>query len=124
MKRNLLILLLAFVFSCKKEDQTGDGQMPIIKLTAPKNNEAFSAGVPVTINATITDNIIIRELHLEIINTATGAFLSHEHFSPNAGNYELSKTFVAQANATYRIKVEAEDGHRNKAKAEVVVTSN
>lgn len=124
MKRNLLILLLlASLVSCKKEDQTGDGQMPIIRLTAPTNNQAFSPGETITISATITDNVIVREVHLEIINTTTGTFLAHEHFSPNAASYELSKTFVAQANATYKIKVEAEDGHRNNARSEVSISS-
>ncbi|HUC80239.1 MAG TPA: Ig-like domain-containing protein [Flavisolibacter sp.] len=124
MKRNLLILLLlASLVSCKKEDQTGDGQMPIIRLTAPTNNQAFSPGETITISATITDNVIIREVHLEIINTATGTFLAHEHFSPKSASYELSKTFVGQANATYKIKVEAEDGQRNNARSEVSISS-
>jgi hypothetical protein len=66
---------------------------------------------------------MIKQVHLEIINTATGAFLAHEHFSPNAATYTLAKTFTAQTNASYKIKVEAEDGSRNSARAEVVVVS-
>lgn len=124
MKRNLVILTLLALFGCKKEDEPGDSQLPVILLTAPTNNQSFSAGQNITITANITDNLKVRELHLEIINTATGAFLTHEHYAPNAASYALSKTFVAQANSTYKIKVEAEDESSNKAKAEVTVISN
>jgi hypothetical protein len=126
MKRNLLALLLSFLFltGCKKDEETGDSQMPAIKLMAPINNQAFASGQTIHITATISDNSVIREVHLEIINTTTGVFLTHEHYTPNAGSYELSKTFVAQANSSYKIKVEAEDGSRNNAKSEVSVISN
>ena len=124
MKRNLLILTLLVLFSCKKEDEIGDSQLPVIMLTTPTNNQSFTAGQNITITGTITDNLKIREFHLEIINTTTGAFLTHEHYAPDAPTYTLSKTFVAQANSTYKIKVEAEDTNGNKAKAEVTVISN
>lgn len=124
MKRNLLILTVAILAGCKKEEKNGDSQMPIIMLTAPTNNQSFTAGQNINITATISDNAVIREVHLEITNTTTGAFLTHEHYAPNAASYTLSKTFVGQANSTYKIKVQAEDGSNNAAKSEVTVISN
>lgn len=123
MKHYLLIALLALLVACKKDNAKGDSQMPVIMLTAPTNNQSFSAGQQVNISASISDNSMIKQVHLEIINTATGAFLAHEHFSPDASTYTLTKTFTAQTNASYKIKVEAEDGSRNGARAEVVVVS-
>jgi hypothetical protein len=125
MKKSLLFICLVCLFSCKKENSgDGDSQMPVIMMTAPTHNQAFSAGQTITINGSISDNIKVVQLHLEIINTTTGAFLTHEHFAPNAASYALSKTFVAQANSTYKIKVEAEDANGNNARSEVTVLSN
>lgn len=124
MKQNLLILVLVFLASCKKGEETSDNMVPVIEFASPTNNQTFSAGQTIAISATITDNTLVKDLHLEIINTTTGAFLTHEHYAANASSYTLSKTFVAQANATYKIKVQAEDDSRNIAKGEVTVISN
>jgi hypothetical protein len=125
MKSNLLILMVVFLFSCKKENCIdGDSQMPVIKMTTPTNTQSFTAGQPIPISASITDNQKIREIHLEIINTTTGAFITHEHFSPGKAEFLLSKTFTAQATSAYKIKIEAEDMHANKARTEATITSN
>ena len=125
MKKNLLYLLLLFLFSCKKEnDEAGDSQMPVILLTAPPNAQTFSAGQTVTVSASVSDNQKIREIHLEIINTTTGAFITHEHYKPGTASFVVNRTFTAQAASAYKIKVEAEDMFENKTKAEVSISSN
>ena len=125
MKKNLLYLCLIFLFSCKKENGgDGDSQLPIILLSTPTNAQQFDAGESIRITSTITDNQRIKEAHLEITNTRTGAFLTHEHFAPDGQSFQIDKSFTAQAASSYKIKVEAEDLHGNKAKAEVNITTN
>ena len=125
MKKNLLFLSLLFLFSCKKDnEETGDSQMPVILLTAPSNSQVFSAGETVRITSQISDNQKIRQIHLEIFNTTTGAYLTHEHYTPDEARFFINKTFTAQASSSYRIKVEAEDMKNNKAKAEINISSN
>jgi hypothetical protein len=125
MKRNLLFCGLLIFFSCKKESQQqGDSQSPVILLTAPANSQAFNTGQTVTISGSISDNQRIREVHLEIINTTTGAFLTHEHYSPECATFAINKTFTAQASSAYKIKVESEDENGNKGKSEISITSN
>ena len=123
--RYLTTLFLLVLFSCKKDDAApADSQVPVILLTTPSNAQVFSPGQAVTIKANISDNQKIREVHLEIINTTTGAFITHEHFTPVNNEYMLNRTFTAQASAAYRIKIEAEDLQQNKAKAEITISAN
>lgn len=125
MRKNLLIIFLLALVSCKKEDLAqSDSQSPIIMMTAPSNNQSFAAGQTITITAAISDNNRIKETHLEIINTTTGTFLLHEHHSPDGTNFQINKAFTAQAASAYRIKIEAEDLAGNKAKSEVNIFSN
>ena len=124
MKKNLLYLLLLLLTACKKDDVIEDGQAPVVLLTTPSNNQTFAAGESINITADITDNQKITEVHLEIINNATGAFITHEHFVPDAPSYKLTRSFAAQANSAYKIRVVAEDASSNSAKAEVSVISN
>ena len=123
--RYLAALLMLFLFSCKKDDAApADSQVPVILLTTPSNAQTFASGQTVTIKANISDNQRIREVHLEIINTTTGAFITHEHYAPENGDFLLNRTFTAQASAAYKIKIEAEDMQQNKAKAEINISAN
>lgn len=99
-------------------------QLPVISITSPTNNQVFSAGQTVNINATITDNEKLEEVHLEITNTTTGTFLTHEHYAPDAASYTLSRILTTQAATTYKIKVEAHDANENIAKTEVMIMVN
>lgn len=101
-----------------------DTQLPVISITSPTNNQVFSAGQTVNINATITDNEKLEEVHLEITNTTTGTFLTHEHYAPDAASYTLSRILTTQAATTYKIKVEAHDANENIAKTEVMIMVN
>jgi hypothetical protein len=125
MKYNLLPLLLLLFVGCKKDvGPLADTELPTITITSPTANQVFTGGQTISINGVITDNTKLREIHLEITNTTTGAFLTHEHYAPDAAIYTLTKTFTAQASSTYKIKVEAEDPEGNKAETEITVTAN
>jgi hypothetical protein len=125
MKYNLLPLLLLLFVGCKKDvGAPADTELPTITITSPMANQVFTGGQTISINGVITDNTKLREIHLEITNTTTGAFLTHEHYAPDAAIFTLTKTFTAQASSTYKIKVEAEDPEGNKAETEITVTAN
>ncbi|MDB5208989.1 MAG: hypothetical protein JWR72_4064 [Flavisolibacter sp.] len=124
---NYYFLLAALVFlgSCKKDSgEAKDTELPKILLTSPMGNQVFSGGQTISIEGTITDNKMLREIHLEITNTTTGTFLTHEHFAPNGSNYSLSKTFTLQAATTYKIKVHAEDESDNEAELILNISAN
>lgn len=125
MKRNLfsagLLLLMA---GCTKDKGNTDTTVPIITVTSPTNNQVFSGGQTVNITAAISDDSNIEEVHLEITNTTTGAFITHEHFVPGASTYALARTFTVQAGSAYRIKIEADDAHGNKTEAQVTISAN
>ena len=113
------------LFGCTKEHAGEvDTQTPIILMSSPNESQVFAAGDLITISGTITDNNRVGEIHLEILNTKTGAFLTHEHYTAEGASFTLLKTFTAQANAVYRIKVEANDLKGNKAQAQVNISSN
>ena len=125
MKKNLLILFLLFLFSCKKDNGgETDNQLPLIKITAPTNNQAFATGQAITITATATDNKKLAVVHLEITNITTGAFITHEHYAANGSSYNLASTFVAQTASTYKIEVGAEDQAGNAGEAEITIKTN
>jgi len=125
MKNNLFYLPLILLLSCQKDKEvTGDSEMPVVTITAPVNTQTFSAGQMVTVTAMVTDNRKIREVHLEIINTTTGAFIMHEHYTPGTTSYQVNRTFTAQASSAYKIKVEAGDMAKNEAKTEITISVN
>lgn len=125
MKNKLFYLPLILLLSCKKDNEAAsDSEMPVITITTPVNAQTFSPGQTITVTAAITDNEKIREIHLEIINTTTGAFVMHEHYTPGTASYQVNRTFTAQAASAYKIKVEAEDMAKNGAKTEVTINVN
>lgn len=126
MKKVLFLPLAACLLfaACKKEKAATDTEAPVISLTTPTNNQPVTVAQALPITANVTDNEKISEMHLEIINNTTGAFITHEHYAPEAASYTLSRTFTPPSAATYRIKVEAEDAEGNQAQVTVLVSAN
>lgn len=125
MKRNILLLpLLLLLFAgCKREHgEAEDKEPPVVKITSPANGQTFSTGESIAITADVTDASQLEELHLEIINTTTGTFITHEHYVPNGMTYKLQSSFTPAAAAAYKIKVEADDAKGNDGKAEISIT--
>lgn len=116
------LLLLA---ACKKDHgEAADAEAPVIKMTSPSANQAFTAGQNLVVNGRITDNTRIEEVHLELTNKTTGVLLTHEHFVPDSAGYTLARTFMLSPAATYKIKVEAEDTKGNSSEVEITVSAN
>jgi hypothetical protein len=124
-KKNFYVLAVLVILSCKKDNgDPDDSELPVISVTSPTNGQVFASGQSVIISGFVTDNTKVRTVHLEIINSTTGAFIAHDHFSPEGGTFTINRTFSVQASTGYKIKVEAEDRARNISRAEVNITSN
>ena len=124
MRKYIFIIAILIFCGCKKENcEEADAQMPIIKMSSPTNNQTVASGNTIIIDGSITDNNKIESVHLEIINTSTGAFITHEHYAPDGASYLLNKSFVAQSAASYKIKVEALDRKGNKAQTQINISS-
>jgi hypothetical protein len=125
MRNFILLTTLFLLFGCKKENAgEADTELPVVVINSPSNNQVFSVGEQVTIKATITDNKKLEEIHMELTNTTTGTFITHEHYAPDGVSYMLNKTFTAQLSGTYRIKVEAHDLKGNIAQSFVNISAN
>ncbi|HYC28173.1 MAG TPA: DUF4625 domain-containing protein, partial [Chitinophagaceae bacterium] len=108
--------------ACKKDK--GDNQEPMIDVTSPLGNQQINGGQTVSVNATITDNDELHEVHLTVINTTTQAEVVHFHNHVDVQTYNLNETFVAAAGVTYEIKVEADDHSGNHAEVEFTIHAN
>lgn len=123
MKRLLILALsIACLASCKKDK--GDNEEPTINVTSPLGNQQITGGQTVSVNATISDNEELHEIHLFVINTTTDAEVVHYANHVDVKTFDLSQTFVATSGVTYEIRVEAEDHAGNHAQVEFTVHAN
>ena len=119
-----LLFAVLFVGCTKDHGEAPDKEPPVITLISPNNNQAFALGQSIAISADVKDQSKIEEIHLEITNATTGAFLIHEHYAPDSSAYKLTSSFAAPSAATYKIRVEADDEKGNSSDTEVRVSVN
>ena len=124
MIRLLLFFNIALLAGCTKEKGEKDDQPPVISISSPTNNQVFTGGQTIAINATASDNTKIEELHLNIINSTTNTFYTHEHYAPNAPTYTLSRTITVQGATTYKIIIEANDPTGNHGEQGIRISAN
>jgi hypothetical protein len=120
MKKVLLIFSAILFFSCGKSDELS----PVITVTSPTENQVFSGGQTVSVNATITDNEGIHTVHISVIDNSTSGHLVHleEHF--DGKTYNLNKTFPVQTGRSYHIEIGAHDHANNTTTKELTVSAN
>ncbi|HET7898551.1 MAG TPA: DUF4625 domain-containing protein [Flavisolibacter sp.] len=119
------LLVYFFLAACQKNHSAGpDQQKPSIVVSTPTANQNFASGQNFDINATITDNTKIEEVHLEIVNTSTNTTFTHEHFVPGGPTYHLVRTLALPNAGSYTIRIEAEDTERNEAEVEIKILVN
>jgi hypothetical protein len=118
MRRLLLPLLVFCLTACKKTDTTA----PVITLLSPADNELFTAGTLVHVQAKIRDNNAIHMVHVMVHNAATGAEVLHFEEHIDASSYDVNETFTVASGITYAIEVEAIDHAENEAKVEISVS--
>lgn len=123
MTRKLIILCIVFS-ACSKSSEPEDKELPVIQLTAPTNNQVFTAGQTVAITGMINDNGKLAEVHSHIYNNTTGQLLIDINRFPDAGSYSLNESFQAQAGIQYKIQILAVDKSANQAYETVFVTAN
>jgi hypothetical protein len=125
MQKYLAILFLFVTASaCSKNSESADKETPVVQLASPSNNQVFSAGDMVSINAAITDNSRIAEIHVHISNNNTAQLLIDIHRYPDAASYALSESFTAQAGISYKIQIIAIDKSANQKNETVTVSAN
>ncbi len=125
MNRILFFSSFLILSACKKDHgEATDTEPPVIKMAAPTNNQSFAVGQTVSISGRITDDTKIGEVHLEITNKTSGAFITHEHFVPDSAGYSLARTFTIPSTAVYEIKVEADDTKGNTSQVQIAISAN
>lgn len=124
LRRNIFLLLsfCAWLSCSKRSGSAEDKQSPVIQFTVPANNQVFTAGQPVVITGTITDNDKIAEIHVHISNNNTAQLLVDIHRFPAAASYALNENFTPTAGITYKIQLIAVDKSGNQAIESVMVS--
>ena len=121
----LALYLPMFAMACsKKTSSPSDNTPPVITIASPLNNQHFNAGEIIQTTATVTDNDRVVELHIHVINTATGILLRDIHSYPGQSNATVEDSFAAEAGIGYTIKIIAYDAAHNLATAQVDVSAN
>jgi hypothetical protein len=119
-----IVLCLALLGACSKNGKNeDDNQLPVIQISAPANNQSFTAGQTIAISGIVTDNSSVAELHVHISNNTTGQLLIDIHRYPSTSNYTLNESFPVQAGITYKIQVIATDKSGNQGNSSVIVSS-
>ena len=121
----LALYLLMFAMACSKNlTSKSDNTPPVITIVSPLNNQHFNVGEIIQTTATVTDNDRIVELHIHVINTATGILLRDIHSYPGQSSATAEDSFAAEAGIGYTIKIIAYDAAHNLATAQVDVSVN
>jgi len=115
-----LACILLISCSKKKED---DKEPPVVTITSPTNNQVLPAG-EIHIKGTITDNVYINQVHIEISNLNTGVEYLHVHIHPTSKTYAFDQIFTVQSGIDYKIRVVAEDPSTNTSLGQVEVSCN
>jgi hypothetical protein len=115
----LPVLVLVFVFGCKKHDEIA----PEISVTSPQQNQVFSSGQTVTIKATITDNEGLHMIHVIAVDN-TGGHWVHSEDHVDGKTFQVNKSFVTNPGKTYTITIDATDHNENAATKEIIVSAN
>jgi len=97
---------------------------PVITIVSPLNNQHFAAGETISTVASATDNNEVTELHIHVINKATGELLRDIHSYPAKTSGTVQDSFTAGAGIIYTIQIIAKDPAQNVATAKVEVSVN
>ena len=50
------LLVVSLLVACSKNNTIKDNELPVVTITSPNNNQAFSAGETVNITGMLSDN--------------------------------------------------------------------
>jgi hypothetical protein len=121
--RTVSLAILACILSLSCQRKIGDFNPPIITITSPEDESIFSSGGAVIVRASITDDIRISEVHLDVLNVNLNQKVFSFTASPKELAYELEQQFTTTFRTRYEIAVEAEDLDGNVHREKVYVSS-
>ena len=123
-KKHLLVPFIFLLATCSRNSETGDITPPAITIASPQDNQHFAAGETISTVASATDNNEVTELHIHVINKATGELLRDIHSYPAKTSGTVQDSFAADAGIIYTIQIIAKDPAQNVATAKVEVSAN
>lgn len=126
MKAGYIHLLTAIILvSCSKNKESErDKVFPVITINTPASGQSFTAGQPISISGTITDNEYIAEVHIHVSNNNTGALLMDVHIYPGSNSTSFNESITASNGINYKIQVIAKDRAVNESRSVVEVSCN
>lgn len=108
----LVLLLMVFLFSCKKEVK--DNQSPVITISSPQLYQSFTALGSIAVQGNISDNNTITSVFISLRdenNIRVGDVIS---IHPNASEVTISEQFILNdlylKSGIYTLKISASDG--------------
>lgn len=120
----ILPVFILFLSCSKNSDDEKDNVLPVITISTPGAGQNFTAGQPIQITGTITDNNYIAEVHIHVSNINTGALLMDVHLYPAAASANFNQSITAATGVSYKIQVIAKDKAVNEARSSVEVSCN
>lgn len=125
MKTNLFSLFaLLFLAACGKSAAEKDKVFPVVSISSPTAGQVFTPGQLIPINAEITDETYIAEVHVHVSNTNTGELLMDVHEYPAGKTGTIRQTITAASGVNYKIQVIAKDRAVNESRQSVEVACN
>ncbi|HSB93229.1 MAG TPA: Ig-like domain-containing protein [Flavitalea sp.] len=121
--RTLLLPILACMLFISCQRKIGDFNPPVITFISPEDESIFSSGGTVIVRATITDDIRISEVHLDVMNVNLNQKVFTFTTSPKELTYELDQRFTTTYRTRYEIAVEAEDLDGNVHREKIYVSA-
>jgi hypothetical protein len=120
------VVIVVLLYSCSRhESGTADTELPVIALSTPPDGGVLTAGTPLNITGTITDNGTIAEVHIHVTDVNTGTKYLDVHLYPGTSTTSFSNhDLVTIAATTYKIQVIAIDRGINEARATIQVSCN
>lgn len=121
--RTLLLAILACLLFTGCQRKIGDFNPPIVTFISPEDESIFSSGGTVIVRATITDDIRISQVHLDVTNVNLNRSVVRFTATPKELSYELEQRFTTTFRTRYEIAVEAEDLDGNVHREKIYVSS-
>ena len=126
-RKTIFIISFAVLFTAcsKKSNSEKDNQQPVITLMNPVVNFPLTAGQPIEINGSITDNGTIAEVHIHVTNNTTGAKYLDVHLYPASSSSPFfNNDLIAASGITYKVEIIAIDRAANEGRIAVTVMCN
>ena len=118
------LFLLTLFSACGKPAAEKDKIFPVVSISSPANGQNFTPGQPIPINALVTDETYIAEVHIHVSNTNTGELLMDVHEYPAGKTGNINQSLTAIAGVNYKIQVIAKDRAVNESRASIEVACN